>query len=546
MSNVKISQLDPYIPDSQDGYGNVWIPCVKESGDTLIAAKYNLGELGDDLKKIYSAAIGESDILEFNPTNNYYPGQFVRYTDPGTLEVGIYKFVDTHLASPWTGTDATKTSVYTELMNIMTSDTETIEFLAITEDNGLPVVGKNITVSFINGDGDINLTTNSEGKASCTIGKGIVFSAKMSATINGYNQPNTFTGIKTALNKRYITFKYPKKIEGYCTITVQAILPAGKEVSDLTENTVAIFPENNEHDSFASGSLNSSGQVIFENIPKGQAYKVCGTSIGYATQNIPILPKDDMTVNIEYKETITTDTIYVVDSNFREVPMSAFLDANGNISTIYTQGLYSIASWKAGYLHVCVDSIASKGADYYVRLSDLGAVGNAWITRAWCTNDGGSYKTLPNVVTSTTELNGKLMTFWMAYDARDTSSGGYSEVSKAAEYANSQTITYIDPNNSGTSEILHGYIGTRAQMSPLYTEEMSTNVYKVLNAVGYPCDKSVTSTSATNPGPGYYNRTTWSSSQFSQTRAWGWTGASHDWSNGSKTYAYGVLPVFSR
>ena len=40
MSNVKISQLDPYIPDSQDGYGNVWIPCVKESGDTLIAALY--------------------------------------------------------------------------------------------------------------------------------------------------------------------------------------------------------------------------------------------------------------------------------------------------------------------------------------------------------------------------------------------------------------------------------------------------------------------------------------------------------------------------
>lgn len=525
MANLKISDLDEFVPS--DGFGDVYVPCVRESGGDMVSAKYNLGELGDNLQGTLNTILGNEDIPTFSTSGNYYSGQFIKYDGK------IYKFVNEHFSSAWNENDVTETSVFTELENIA-DDEEHIVFTALTEDN-TPLQNKTITLSFINGSGDVTLNTDVNGKASYNVRKGVIYNAVMTSTVNGYNAPNSFTGVKAALNTRYINFIYPLKITGDSTVTVQAILPSGVSMSQLSNNTVTIFTEgtNGAINVMWSGTFDSSGQAVFNNIPKGRAYKVMSSAETYLTQPVPFVARDnEITVEVYYRASAGGNSIYIVDDGFTtEVTIGDILDTNEQIKSEY-------ASKNWTYLHVCED-VASMGFDYYVKLEDLARpctnpnLSN--ITKVWCTKTGdNTYKNLPNVSTSTTELNGKLMTFYLASDARDTGVGnGKAEISPAAEYANSITVTYKD----GT--VMRGYMGTRAQMNPLYKTQNVETIYKILIALGYNVIKSGTGNN------GYYNRTTWSSSQHNASAAWYWPGTYHGWASTSKSTSYGVLPFFS-
>lgn len=531
MANKKISDLEEAL--STDGF---YVLGVKESGGSLISAKYNLGTFGDTLLDNLNSVEGQNDIPEFNTTTTYYPGQFVRYQGE------IYKFTEVHSPGVWNTTDVTKTSVFTELSNMTgeNGDTEVIHFSIIALDASGDVIESDIvknrviTITMQDGSGPYTITTDNSGQAIYRMVKGKSYAASISSQ-SGYSAPNSFSGITAEYNDRYLNFIYQAPLSGTGTLTVGVKVTSGYNISDLSDKTISIF-RNGSAEYYTENVNTTTGLAVFSDLPLGSTWTVNGAATGFTSNSESVVLNDSSKyTEIVYRKTVPGNAIFLVEnnSNFDEYDINAVLQDG----TTTLKPEYQGKTWIA--LHVCTsDSItggdvASGGYDYYVKLADL-VTAPSGSSKSWCTKNGENYKTLSHVSTSTAEMNGRLMTYYMAKDARDTSlSTGVAEISYASEWVITQTLVYKP--GSEDEQTLKGFMGTRAQMNPLYTNV--DQIYSILKACEYDVTKATSGT--------YYNRSTWCSSQYSATYAWAWDGACHYWASGNETYTFGVLPLFA-
>lgn len=240
--------------------------------------------------------VGIDDIPEFDSTKNYSTNDLVIYSDK------LYKFIETHSAGAWIGTDTLETDLIKEIDRRLTETYNLVESI----NNALAVVNLSATPSmvFVGDSLSINLvaTTDSEateisiGDDDTVIAEGSgtrltcyksieptqpgITSFYASFTINGITKTTSAT--VTAVNKIYY---------GSGTVyTDAAIVPPAK-----------LTPEGNYN-----VNVTEDGQYIFFNIP---TYMM----LNGATMNGIEFPLDEPTTvtidNTEYKSYRSSNTV---------------------------------------------------------------------------------------------------------------------------------------------------------------------------------------------------------------------------------------------
>ena len=540
-TNKKISELE-----ETNDVNNCWVAGVSENQNELVSRKYNLGHFGDTVDQTVNSIIGQ--VSEFNTEETYYPGQYVMYNNI------LYKFNSMHSPGNWIGQpEVSPTNVYQELSTLGDANYEEVNIKLYSEDNQATL--SNLTIGILETDtqgntlNTRNVTTDSNGEVQVNIQRGRLYKLSFD-NIAGYYPLGDVT-YKAELKQRNIDVTYHKTLSGNCSLTIKFNTFNGGNSSFPVGSDCTILNDNQEV--FKTATIQSDYTATFTELHRGESYTVgLPTDSSYVTPETQttIIRGDSSSLIFNYKYIKSNAYgIFLVDKNFEEYAIADQYDidlswTSGTLPSGYskvtsvigvaTSGaniqkkdyavkfkdsseLKNLSSSDIVAIHVYPEDLAITGYDYFVKVSDLCTSPGS---KAWSTVGGLNY---PDVSLSTSYYNGKKMTYYMAYDARVL----LGTVSPAAEFANQQTFLYNGEN-------LVGYIGTRAQMAYLYNTSSASNlqdIYCVLGLLGFT--------------PNYYDRTTWSSSQYSQANAWGWIGASHFWGSYGKTGANGVLPVFS-
>ena len=539
-SNKKISELE-----ETQNIDEFYIPGVNENNEVLETKKFNLGNFSSRINQTANSIIGE--VSEFSTDRIYYPGQYVIYD--GTL----YRFTTMHSQGDFVFGEVVETDVYKELEAFGKFVNEELRIRVTSDDNNLVVSGITFHITVKDAETgttirEENVTTDSLGECTDLIPKGNKYTITVPNREGYYSMGDpTYTA---EMIRREVVFTYHKQEDKQHSITLNFNTYNGGSNTVFEGLTCTLL--NSGQQTFDTQTI-SNNRATFTGLSRGETYTtgIPTVNSNYSTpDNATFVLYDDsyLTFNYKYNSSVSYG-LFLVDSNFNEYSIKdqyIIHDSwsGGTVPTGYTavytvigvgsqsnvkvqkackfvdgSPLASLVKDNVIAIHVYPQALATRGQDYFVKVADL------------CTSPGSqqwatSNINFPDVTTSTSYYNGKRMTYFMAYDARCV----LNITSPAAEFVNKRTFTYQDGKE------LVGYMGTRAQMDYIYNSSTSpagnlTDIYCVLGLLGFT--------------PNYYDRTTWSSSQYYASTAWYWNGPYHTWGNGSKTYSTGVLPFFS-
>ena len=489
-----IDKLNEITSLSSDAY----VPVSSNEGGG-VTAKYNLSSLDTKVTDI-SNSIGNLT-EQFSISKNYYPGQFILYQDK------MYKFIQPHIAGEWNPNEVEETSIFQEFQGLNEKVIITI--------SGLDDLGNKTIVVHVEGEPNPrNLITNSSGQAETMITKGLTYDIHPQPYGNYIVQ--NYSNIKACLNERYINIPYQFEQPETCTIEVNITTSGvGGSINDFTGLELTIFNQSNQQVSTAI--IDNNGKATFNNVTKYTTYTINSTGI---------IPNGTNTYRKPANSIILTDfNTNIVNINYKRTEHGIFL-VNGTtweeteITQEFIDTLDNTMKSTYPYIHVCTESLANVGCDYYVRCRDL--TGERLATESANRQLATSNIVFPNVSTNITdEYNGRKQTYYMIYDSVNL---GIS--SPAALLVYNQTIEI----NGNT---LKGFIGTRGQMSIIYENTGNRNLVRgALTKLGYS-------------NINFNSTSTWSSSQNTNAAtSWCWySGGS--WTNYNKVNSYLVVPFFA-
>lgn len=508
MADIKISELQE--TQNLDGF---YVPGVKETSGSLDSKKFELSGFQESIDKVVN--IVQGDIDTFSSSKNYYTGEYVIYNG------NVWKFTETHSAGNWNGSDATQVSVYSELENLMTSENETVHVNVSSSDDLLDSTTVTVTLNLSNGT-TLQQTCDSSGNCDFTVAIGLEYTIVM-AEKAGYQSIGDAT-YTAEITNRYINIVYQKTLENQtCDITVNFSVYNGGSISDFNNLICYLYRDNTA----LPNQTITNGVATFTGLTKGVAY-----STGIPTHSRYVKPSnktfiayDNTGVNFSYKY-ISQDgfgifLVYTVTSEgeteYREIELTALYDNEDNWIGGTT---YGISSTNAVAIHVYPETLANNGYDYFIKLSDL----CTRTTLQWSSSNV-QYTDIP-MSTSTqvsTNYNGKLYTYYMAYDSRVK----LNTISLAADWVVRQTLQY-------KGQTLYGFIGSVSQLNfifPLSYPTNKNNIYKVLSSLGFT--------------PNYSGQSWWSNVQYSAPCSWCWNGSAFNGNGGFKNNSFGVLPFFA-
>lgn len=509
MADIKISSLEE--TSNLDGF---YVPGVKETAGSLDSKKFGLGEFQNSIDKTINSVQG--GVETFSSSKNYYVGEYVIYNN------NVYRFIDTHSAGLWTGLDVTQVSVYSELENLMTAASETVHINVSKSGGSLDVSTVTVTLNLSNGT-SLQQTCDASGNCSFTVTIGLSYTIVMPD--QAYYQSIGNVTYTAEITNRYINIVYQETLTNQtCNITVNINPYNGGSPSDFNGYTCYLYRDNTA----LPAKTFTNGVATFTGLTKGVSY-----STGIPTHSKYVKPADktfiayDNTgVNFSYKY-ISQDgfgifLVYTVtvdgETEYREIELTALYEND----TWIGESAYGITPSNAVAIHVYPETLANNGYDYFVKLSDL----CNRTKKCWSSTAVG-YPDVPSATaaTLTSYYDGKLYTYYMAYDSRVR----VGNTSPAADWVISRTFQY-------KGQTLHGFIGSPAQMDFIFTVNYNTNkvnIYKVLQSLGYT--------------PTYATSSWWTCQQYDASHAHGWNSSSwlYNVTGNTKLSDKGVLPFFS-
>ena len=339
----------------------------------------------------------------------------------------------------------------------------------------------------------------------------------------GYQSIGDVTYIAEITN-RYINIVYQELLENQtCDVTINFSVYNGGSVSDFNNLTCYLYRGNTA----LPAQTITNGVATFTGLTKGVTYTTgIPTNSRYAKpSDKTFIAYDNTGVNFSYKY-ISQDgfgifLVYTVTSEgeteYREIELTALYNSSDEwVGKDIDNN--SITSSNSVAIHVYPETLANNGYDYFIKLSDL-----CTRTAQQWSSSSVQYTDVPMSSSTqvSTNYNGKLYTYYMAYDSRVK----LNITSPAADWVVRQTLQY-------KGQTLYGFIGSVSQLNfifPLNYPTNKNNIYKVLSSLGFT--------------PNYAGQSWWSSVQANAGNSWNWNGST--FSSSYKGSSFGVLPFFA-
>jgi hypothetical protein len=292
------------------------------------------------------------------------------------------------------------------------------------------------------------------------------------------------------------------------------------------------------------------GVATFNNLPKGITYTLTPPNVtGYVKppENKSFTAYDsDTQVNLMYKyidsgndgDRYGIRLLYIVNNVYKETvigSLTADPDSETNPNTLLDPDGDSITKENAIAFHIYTKILADNGLDYFIKVEDLTSEGaHSGSLRLSNSNSDVTFSNIPSTtiqsntynyfLNNASRGNGKLYTHYILKYSNET----LNVNSPAAEWAIRQSFNY-------KGQILHGFIGSRLQITDLYDSSNSTSINRILRGLGYTSE--------------FINRITASSNQNgiqTQNRltSGSWTsGGSHKYDTAVITPFFSTTPV---
>ena len=145
------------------------------------------------------AVLGADTIPQFSTSATYAAGDFVMYQD------GLYKFLVSHSPGAWNANEVQQTDLVTEVNDMVKSDYEEV-IIDLKTENNVPLPNVFVAVQVEGEQSARNLTTDSAGRCSTSVQKGLEYTVSCN-DVPDYYPVNPITK-RASIPVRYIEVTY--------------------------------------------------------------------------------------------------------------------------------------------------------------------------------------------------------------------------------------------------------------------------------------------------------------------------------------------------
>lgn len=263
--------------------------------------------------------LGANDIPEFSVEDSYAVGDFVIYNG------NLYKFIDGHAAGAWNPSEVQQTNLVTEIDNMVKNDYEQV-IIELKNEQGVVLSNVSVAVHVEGEQSARNLTTDSQGRCSTNVQKGLEYTVNCN-NVEGYYPVNIIYE-RASLPNRLIQVTYI--IDDTLTVEHLRVVLSYSDQSLGTANWVHVIYGGNTYE------LIPVDNVAETDIPLGTTYQVAFQDVtGYRTPSIRTFVAEHhgtRTLSVRYQAPIAG--IRWLMSNNTEKNLNAVTDAervNGEI-----------------------------------------------------------------------------------------------------------------------------------------------------------------------------------------------------------------------